>query len=199
MSAPHRVSTSDHDANKGITDGYIRSGADHYFGCTEAIEPPTMLSLPSQSQSDVSQPFLTTPPNFLSGGFAGASAMMFPSADPFMYPTQPMSSVEYNGSIKPEDHQDPRWSDNLSSGIGSGIPHIPVYATYSPYSMPSHGVGVEAQYIHVSPEINLQNYPGHVPVPNKGNLQVPSDIPPPIHPHDQAATEWSRDWSHHGY
>lgn len=51
----------------------------------------------------VSNPLACGSPGLCRNGFPDLSAMMFPSADPFAYPNQPMTTLESRNSIKSED------------------------------------------------------------------------------------------------
>ena len=70
------------------------------------------------------------------------SSMMFPSADPFAYPNQPMTALENQQSIKQEDSVDP---NTFGSSNSSGTPYDNLSYGSLPYMTQNQLVGYSMQ------------------------------------------------------
>lgn len=134
---------------------------------------------------------------------------MFPSADPFAYPMQPMSSIENNNPIKREDRQDPSRYDRFSTITESGAPHAQLIGAYALHLTPGQhpDVSAEAQYMHSFPEMNHQKSSNHTMMPTEAvgsgwtYHQAQSDVPQVsqgMNYQHLAAGGWSPAWIHHG-
>ena len=97
-SVPKDASTLRHPMAPGFDSSYSRL-------------PPDQYNSPTTGSADMQTPESSThslPPQYnfptsLSGhGVPDLSAMMFPSADPFAYPNQPMTTLENRQSVKEE-------------------------------------------------------------------------------------------------
>ena len=75
------------------------------------------------------------------------SSMMFPSADPFVYPNQPMTTLEDRQVIKQENPVD---SNSFSQPSPSGVPYNNLYYGSLPYMMQSEPPGFGMQGMHPS-------------------------------------------------
>ena len=90
---------------------------------------------PAMSQSD-----FNLLPTFAGQGVPDLSAMMFPSADPFAYPNQPMTTLENRHFVKQEHHMDPSSFDlPATSANATDVQYANVdaqiYDQMSPYVM----------------------------------------------------------------
>ena len=80
------------------------------------------------------------------------SSMMFPSADPFAYPNQPMTALENRQSIKQENPVDP---NTFSPSNSSGAPYTGLDYGSLPYMMQSQLLGFGMQ--SVDPSMGMSN------------------------------------------
>ena len=80
------------------------------------------------------------------------SSMMFPSADPFAYPNQPMITLENRQSIKQENPVDP---NTFSPPNPSGTPYTDLDCGSVPYIMQSQLLGFGMQT--VDPSMGMSN------------------------------------------
>lgn len=106
---------------------------------------------PDRAGSTTSGPYHPANPAFLlepdggNGGLADVSALMFPSNDPFAYPSQPMSTLEHGSFVKPEDafhpvHHPPVYGTTAAAPSHNGpYDHleVPLMGPFPPYRMPA--------------------------------------------------------------
>ena len=82
------------------------------------------------------------------------SSMMFPSADPFAYPNQPLTTLENRQAIKQENPID---SDMFSPPITSAAPYENLDYGSLPYMMQSQQLGFGMQSVNSSMGISSTN------------------------------------------
>lgn len=207
-SASRKVTTFDHGASSRITDDYLHLYPNNYLMPADAVGSSTLLRAHSSGPPNATQPILTTSQNFASTGFAGISAMMFPSADPFAYPMQPMSSIENSNSMKLEDRQDSSCHDTFSTVTESGA-STQLVGAYALHLMPGQkpDVSAEAQYMHPFSEKRYQKSSNHIMVPTEaaggeGTYHQPqpnvSQAPQGMNFQHLATAGWSPAWIHRG-
>ena len=133
-SLPHDSSTLRHKVVADLETG-IRSTT------VDSWSPDSMgLQTPENTFFDVTPNTMQDP----SGPLPEFSAMMFPSADPFAYPNQPMITLENNYAIKQEHCFDPNlYNTNLSTSCGPYDNQI--FMTSPPYLMQGQHTGIAVQ------------------------------------------------------
>lgn len=111
------------------------------------------------------------------------SSMMFPSADPFAYPNQPMTTLENRQSIKQENPVD---RGMFSPPTTSGAPYDNLDYGSLPYMMQSQQLGFGMQSMNPSMDMsNIDSTPTTMPMqgnegggwPQKQQQQRPGGTP----------------------
>lgn len=112
------------------------------WNASDSASIVTPESLAAASASITSEPSMQSSPQQLSFGpqlnnahLPDLTAMMFPSADPFAYPNQPMSILE-DGQFK-QDQSQMGYSDNSNSFYGNGLASSNL--SYDNLAMPMFG------------------------------------------------------------
>ena len=133
------------------------------------------------------------------------SSMMFPSADPFAYPSQPLTTLENRQVIKQENPID---SDMFSPPITSGAQYENLDYGSLPYMMQSQQLGFGMQNINSSMGISSTNSaPTAMPVhgneggpwPQQQQQQQPRSGDTPGVNYDQLFGEDWGGWMNQGY
>lgn len=92
------ASTTRHPMAQGFDSSYSRLSLDQYNSPTTGSAG---MQTPESSTNSL-PPQYNFPTNLSGHGVPDLSAMMFPSADPFAYPNQPMTTLENRQSVKEE-------------------------------------------------------------------------------------------------
>ena len=133
------------------------------------------------------------------------SSMMFPSADPFAYPNQPLTTLENRQVIKQENPID---SDMFSPPITSGAPYENLDYGSLPYMMQSQQLGFGMQGINSTMGVSSTNStPTTMPVqgdeggawPQPQQQQQPRSGGTPGVNYDQLFGEDWGGWMNQGY
>lgn len=153
-SIPHESSSL---RQQVIDTGNRRDSSDtHSPTTTHSIGVLTPDSPSDPMSSSATQANFSMPPNMAGGGFFDLSAMMFPSTDPFAYPTQPLTALENRQFPKQEYPYDPNmYSQASDSSTGPAFENL------------------DAQYIGPMPSYVMQGHTSGNPMPN---MSVPFDL-----------------------
>lgn len=93
VSVPYNISTIRQQLQPSLDNNYRRTSQQIYLPA-DTMDLSTPDSAGSSIPSSATQPQFGFPQNFDDAGLPDLSAMMFPSADPFAYPNQPMTTLE---------------------------------------------------------------------------------------------------------
>ncbi|KAF2477020.1 uncharacterized protein BDR25DRAFT_309339 [Lindgomyces ingoldianus] len=157
-----------HLANLGVDSPYGQStsqSSSDFFDPTPSLTPTstgtsnlsgfslpqthTPLQGPTQSYPSTSLTNTVVDPTGLNVPVSDVSAMMFPSADPFAYPNQPMTTFENNNL----QNFEPKTSSPSRSNLGfqaSGVDMKSHPATFGPSSHPKGNVPIDPRAPHPS-------------------------------------------------
>jgi len=136
----------------------------HRPGSNDTYSPTTTHSIGVHTPDSPSDPMSSSatqanfsiPPNMAGGGLFDLSAMMFPSTDPFAYPTQPMTTLENRRFAKQEYPYDPNmYSQASDSSTGPAFENL------------------DAQFFGPMPSYVMQ---GQTSANEMPNMSVPFDI-----------------------
>lgn len=120
----------------------------------------TPESVCSRTCPELSNPLAGGSPGLSRNGFPDLSAMMFPSADPFAYPNQPITTLESRNLIKSEDCFDANMYEAANTSIAGGLYDsldAQIYGQLPPYLMQGQQPGTGLQ--NASPPLDM-NYVG---------------------------------------
>ncbi|KAI9872540.1 MAG: hypothetical protein M1830_001505 [Pleopsidium flavum] len=145
---PYDISTLRQNLNPTFDNGYSRSSHDIYTP-TDNMDMPTPDSANSSIPSSAAQQQQFGFPQSLDGsGLPDLSAMMFPSADPFAYPNQPMITLENrqykqeNPPFSPSNAQNNRIFYPSGSPPNPSTPYdsleVQPFGPLPPYTMQGH-------------------------------------------------------------
>ena len=140
-----------------IDTSYRRSSQDTYSPTTPSVGIHTPDSPSGPIPSSTTQSNLPASQNMANSGLFDLSAMMFPSTDPFAYPTQPMTTLENHQLGKQEYPYNSNMYDQASSST-SGPPFD----------------GLDAQLFGPMPSFLMQ---GHTLGNEIQNMTMPLDMP----------------------
>lgn len=129
-SVPYDLSTNRQQPRPSLDNSYQRS-SQHIYQPSDPMDMSTPDSAGSSIPSSATQPQFNFSQRFDDAGLPDLSAMMFPSADPFAYPTQPMTALE-NEHYKQETSPftpPPAQTDRLFAYQDSPLPNT----TGTPY------------------------------------------------------------------
>lgn len=188
-----------------ITNDYQNSNSNNFF---RPVVLPTLQRPDYRADLNTAQPHLTSTQNSVGTGFAGLSAMMFPSADPFAYPKQPMSSIERDNPIKLEDNRITGWYDTRSPTVDEpAVPVTQALGAYPPYLFPSQhpSAGAGAQDMRLPIGMDHQGFNNHLTAPTEGvesrwtGHQTPSGHRQGMNIDHIVTADWNPAWMHPGY
>lgn len=133
-SAPYDLSAVRQQLQPPLVDHSYRPGSQHVYLPADIMDMSTPDSTGSSNPSSATQARFTFPQPFDdAAGLPDLSAMMFPSADPFAYPNQPMTTLEnkhYNKHETSPFTPPPAQTDHLFAYHDNAAPNN---TTVSPY------------------------------------------------------------------
>jgi hypothetical protein len=207
-SAPHGASTFGHEVTPCITNEYQNLHFNNFFQPADARESPGLHRTDYRGTLNATQPCLTTTQNSVGTGFAGLSAVMFPSAEPSAYPKQPMGSIGADNPIKLEDTRIWGWYDTKSPTVDEpAAPGTLALGAYPSYLMSGQhpGFGAGAQDMRLPLDMNHQAFGNRLTVPTEGvdsgwtSDPTPSDNRQGMNIDHLGAADWNPAWMHPGY
>jgi len=144
-SAPQDPTALRHRVVSNLDSPYGRGSQDSYSPSDpQDVGLQTSNSPNNSLQSSAEQPAYSMQNAFFGQGVPDLSAMMFPSADPFAYPKQPMTTLENGHFIKQENPMDPSILD-LPGPTTTGAPYdnydAQIYGQMPPYLMQGQASG----------------------------------------------------------
>lgn len=146
------------------TDLHLKSNdGQHGASCADNIGLHTPGSIGSRTCPSTSNSLGSRSPGLSSNGFPDFSARMFPSADPFAYPNQSMTTLESHNFIKSEDCLDANMYNTSNPLTAEGQYDnldVQIYGQLPPYLMQGHQLDTGLQ--NASPPLDM-NYVGHDP------------------------------------
>ena len=126
---------------------------------------PSVTDMQMRRDPDIPLPLGVTQPDYnmqmpFSGqGVPDLSAMMFPSADPFAYPNQPMTTLENRNFVKQENNLvSSSYNPPISNASGTDVQQVnmdaQMFSQMPPYTMP----GQQSGYMqNINPSISTNN------------------------------------------
>jgi hypothetical protein len=148
------------------------------------------------------------PHNFGTAAIPDLSAVMFPSADPFAYPNQPMTTLEDHNFIKPDPGYGPAtspplYSPSSTSGPGTAsYDHMEaqLFGPLPPYLMQGQQASLDLPGADLPLDGGVEMSLGDGwPVPGQGPSQATGGSYPTISLDEILGEEWKGAWGEAGF
>ena len=156
VAVPQEPAKAPQHTNLGLDTTYRQGSLDTYTPSSSdntGSKTPESISSGGVTFSTAGPPNFGFQPTFGGSGLPDLSAMMFPSTDPFAYPTQPMTFLENRQTTKRDNSYSPRSVNNAqmygTTANNSSTPYdsleVQSFGPFPPYlMMGQQAVGMEA-------------------------------------------------------
>ena len=187
-------------------DAYTPSTSDHTGGKT-----PDSISSNGLTFSSAGPPNFSFQPTFGGSGFSDMSAMMFPSTDPFAYPTQPMTFVENRQTSKQESSYSPQSVKNAhmyaTTPTSNSTPYdslevqtfgpLPPYLMIGQQAMGMQAMGESMDISGIEPSGNMMSMSGDEA--GWAQQQARTGGTPGVNLDEIFGEDWGGGWMEQGY
>ena len=214
VSIPQEPSKAHQHTNQGLDTNYRQGSLDTYTppaSDNTGSKTPDSVSSNGLNFSSAGPPNFSFQPTFSGTGLPDLSAMMFPSTDPFAYPTQPMTFLENRQTTKRENSYSPRSVNKpqmyATTPTSSSTPYdsleVQTFGPFPPYlMMGQQGMGMQAMdgplgMSDAEPGGNLMSMSGDDT--GWAQQQARTGGTPGVNLDEIFGEEWGGGWMNQGY
>lgn len=214
VSVPQEPSKAHQHTTQGLDTSFRQGSLDTYTTATSDntdSQTPDSVSSGGLAFSSAGPPNFGFQPTFGETGLPDLSAMMFPSTDPFAYPTQPMTFLENRQTPKRESSYSPRSVNNAqmygATSSSSSAPYdsleVQTFGPFPPYLMMGQQP-IEMQVMGgpmgmggADPSDNMMSMSGDDP--GWAQQQARTGGTPGVNLDEIFGEEWGGEWMKQGY